>query len=240
MLNKKLRNLWYDQLHKEEKYTKKGEREMEKQKVKENIIKIFWIFIIGSIIGYLVEMVVALVQNGHFESRQGLIYGPFAQVYGIGMLAYYFTVPKIKGMKKVFLFSMVMGGIVEYICSYVQEKCFGTISWDYSHLWFNISGRTSLLHCTYWGFAGVLFIKYVYPRIQKLDQYAKKANFQLATSLLAIFMVFNITVSCMAAGRQLERRKEIAAKNNIDYFFDKYYPDYVMNEIYANKITKID
>lgn len=24
MLNKKLRNLWYDQLHKEEKYTNKG------------------------------------------------------------------------------------------------------------------------------------------------------------------------------------------------------------------------
>ena len=43
--------------------------------------KIFWIFLIGSVIGYIVEMIVALVQNGHFESRQGLVIGPFTQVY---------------------------------------------------------------------------------------------------------------------------------------------------------------
>lgn len=41
------------------------------------VVKIFWIFIIGSILGYVVEMIVGLVQNGHFVSRQGLLIGPF-------------------------------------------------------------------------------------------------------------------------------------------------------------------
>ena len=50
----------------------------EKNKTLRKIVKIFWVFIIGSVIGYLLEMVVGLVQNGHFVSKQGLIYGPFS------------------------------------------------------------------------------------------------------------------------------------------------------------------
>lgn len=54
---------------------------------------------------------------------------------------------------RIFLVTAILGGVTEYIGSYAQEKLFGTISWDYSHLPFNLNGRTSLLHCTYWGIA---------------------------------------------------------------------------------------
>ena len=130
-----------------------------KEKIVTMIMKLFWVFIIGSLIGYLVESIVGLVQEGHWVSRKGLLYGPFIPVYGIGILAYYFSVPKIKGISKVFLFSMIMGGLVEYMCSFIQEKCFGTVSWDYTHLWLNINGRTSLLHCLYWGTGGVISLQ---------------------------------------------------------------------------------
>ena len=56
------------------------------------------------------------------------------------------------------------------------------------------------------------------------------------TALFAIFMLFNISVSSMAAIRQDERNREISATNNIDVFFDKYYSDEVMDTIYENKI----
>ena len=210
---------------------------LKKENIINNFIKIFWVFIIGSIIGYVVEMIVGFVQNGHFVSRQGLLFGPFAQVYGLGILAYYFIVPKIKGgYLKIFLVTMILGGIVEYLCSYFQELLFGTISWDYSHLWFNINGRTSLLHCTYWGIGGILFMKYVMPLINNIDRIIKNTYFRTITALFVIFMLFNISVSSMAAIRQDERKHEIAASSNIDLFFDKYYSDDVMNTIYENKI----
>lgn len=57
---------------------------MEKKKILKEIIIIFWIFIIGSILGYIYEMILVFFQKGYFESRQGLIYGPFTPVYGIG------------------------------------------------------------------------------------------------------------------------------------------------------------
>ena len=213
---------------------------MKQEKYIDKIIKIFWVFIIGSVIGYAVEMVVGLVQNGHFVSRQGLVFGPFAQVYGLGILAYYLIVPKIKGgYLKIFFVTMILGGIVEYLCSYFQEILFGTISWDYSHLLFNINGRTSLLHCTYWGIGVVLFMKYILPLINKIDKITKDAYFRTITALFIIFMLFNISVSSMAVIRQNERNREIGASNNIDVFFDKYYSDEVMDNIYENKIEVV-
>ena len=47
-----------------------------KQNTKDYIIKLFWIFIIASIIGCAVETIVCIVQKGHFEIRQDLLY-PF-------------------------------------------------------------------------------------------------------------------------------------------------------------------
>ncbi len=210
---------------------------MKKEEWIHKFIRLFWIFIIGSVIGYIVEMIVGFVQNGHFVSRQGLLFGPFAQVYGLGILAYYFVVPKINGGNlKIFFVTMVLGGIVEYVCSYFQEFLFGTISWDYSHLWFNIHGRTSLLHCIYWGIGGILFMKYVMPLVKNIEKMIRNNYFRTITALFAIFMMFNIAVSSMAAARQEERSRQIAASNNIDVFFDKYYSDEIMNTIYENKI----
>lgn len=214
---------------------------MEKRFELKDIIKIFLIFVIGSIIGYCVEMVVGLVQNGHFVSRQGLLYGPFIPVYGVGMIVYYLAL-KNKNKDKllsIFLISMILGGIVEYLFSYFQEKFFGTVSWDYSNLWFNLNGRTSLLHCIYWGLAGIIFVKEVLPLINKLDRFLIKPRLQYISICLAIFMIFNVSISCLASQRQKERMQNLAANSEIDMLLDKYYPDYFMNRIYQNKINKV-
>ena len=133
-------------------------KKISKKENLQKIIKLFWIFLIGSIIGYIIEMIVGLVQNGHFVSRQGFLFGPFIQVYGVGLVIYYLVISNIKQKNyiKIFFISMLLGGIVEYLFSFFLLVLFGTISWDYSDLIFNLNGRTSLLHCLYWGTGGVL------------------------------------------------------------------------------------
>ena len=74
---------------------------MNKRTIKRELITIFWIFIIGSILGYIFEMTVVLFQKGHFETRQGLIYGPFIPVYGIGGIVYYILLSQIETRNKV-------------------------------------------------------------------------------------------------------------------------------------------
>ena len=201
------------------------------------IFKVFIIFMIGSILGYVVEMIVALVQNGHFVSRQGLLYGPFTPVYGIGILVYYifFRIVKNRDKKIVFISSMILGGITEYLCSYIQEKAFGTVSWDYSNWLFNIDGRTTLIHCTYWGFAGLLYVSYIEPLIPKIEEVVRNHKVKIMATSVAIFMVFNVAISSMAAIRQKERQENIAANSKIDVFLDNAYPDEYMDEVFENQ-----
>ena len=211
---------------------------MKKRVVVKELIIMFWIFIIGSMAGYVFEMLVVLFQKGHFETRQGLIYGPFIPVYGIGAIMYYLILKRFKtsSKAKIFFVTALLGGITEYICSFVQEKAFGTISWDYSHLLFNFNGRTSLLHCTYWGIAGILYVLCVSTLLDTLEQ-SQKINIKslkIITVCCSLFIIFDICISCVAAHRQSQRKINVPPSNKLDYFLDEYYPDEYMNKIFTN------
>ena len=210
---------------------------MKEKNVKKELTILFWSFIIGSIAGFIFEVTVVFFQKGHFELRQGLIYGPFIPVYGIGAMFYYIVLSKtkIKNKVQIFLITMILGGITEYLCSFIQEKAFGTISWDYSYLPFNINGRTSLLHRIYWGICGVLYITYIEPSLNKIINKTNMKVFDLITIILSIFIVFDISISWMAADRQTERKNNIQPENRLDIFLDKNYPDEYMNRIFNNK-----
>ena len=199
------------------------------------IIKIFWIFVIGSVFGFVVEMLYATVYTRTLVIRQGLIYGPFVQVYGMGAVAYYFLIQKFKEPKEAFFAGMIMGGILEYLCSFFQEILFGTISWDYSKFLFNLNGRTCLLYCIYWGIIAVAFLKIVYPYLEKIEPLIHNKCIRIITVFLMIFMTFDITISALAANRQQERREDIPPKNDLDVFLDKTYPDEFLDRIYNNK-----
>ena len=178
------------------------------KKIINYIIKIFWIFVIGSVFGFFAEMFYALVYTRTLEIRQGLIYGPFIQIYGMG---------------------------AEYLCSFFQEIFFGTISWDYSDLFMNLNGRTSLLYAVYWGIIAVAYLKIVYPAFQKMEPMIEKKSISIVTVLFMLFMTFDITISCMAGSRQQERRQNVPANGAIDEFLDRVYPDEVLDRIYNNK-----
>ena len=101
-------------------------KKISKKENLQKIIKLFWIFLIGSIIGYIIEMIVGLVQNRHFVSSQGHLFGSFIQVYGVGIVIYYLVISNIKQKNyiKIFFISMLLGGIVEYLFSFFQEVLF--------------------------------------------------------------------------------------------------------------------
>ena len=130
-----------------------------------NIYKIIWIFTIGSILGYCVEMIWCYVRNGHFESRKGLIYGPISPVYGIGGVALTLLLYRFIDYNGIIIFfiSAIIGGAFEYLCSWVQEKVFGSVSWEYNSKALSIHGRTSVEYSVFWGILGVFFLRDIYP-----------------------------------------------------------------------------
>ena len=205
------------------------------KKVIKIITIIFWVFIIGSVFGFFAEMLYSTIFTRTLVIRKGLIYGPFIQIYGVGAVAYYLLISNVKEPKEAFTYGMIMGGILEYIGSFLQEILFGTISWDYRNMFFNLNGRTSLLYCFYWGIIAVAYLKIVYPWLKNIEPLLHKLSVKIFTVFLALFMTFDIGISCMAAARQEERRKDISPKNSLDEFIDKAYPDEYLDKIYNNK-----
>lgn len=206
-----------------------------KKKIINYITKIFWIFIIGSVFGFFAEMLYALVYTRTIEIRHGLIYGPFIQIYGMGAVAYYILISNIQDPKKAFFSGIIMGSVLEYLCSFFQEIFFGTISWDYSDLFMNLNGRTSLLYGIYWGIIAVIYLKIAYPAFEKMDLLFDKKSIKIITIFFMLFMTFDITISCMAGNRQQQRHQNIPAKGVIDEFLDRAYPDELLDKIYNNK-----
>lgn len=198
-------------------------------------IKIFWIFVIGSVFGFFAEMLYALVYTRTLEIRRGLIYGPFIQIYGMGAVAYYILISNIQEPKKAFMSGMLMGGGLEYLCSFFQEIFFGTISWDYSNLFMNLNGRTSLLYCVYWGIIAIIYLKIIYPSFQKMEVWIDRKGIKIFTAFFMLFMTFDIVISCMAGNRQQERRQNKPADGVVDEFLDYAYPDALLDRIYNNK-----
>ena len=199
------------------------------------ILRCFWILVIGSVFGFFAEMLYALVYTRTFEIRRGLIYGPFIQVYGMGALAYYFLVKTEQDPKKVFFKGMLLGGALEYLCSFFQEIFFNSISWDYSGFFLNLNGRTCIQYCIYWGIIGVFFLKTVYPVFLKMDKYLDVKRIIIISYILFIFVAYDVAISCIATVRQNERKNGISAENKFEEYLDRTYPDERLNKIFSNR-----
>ncbi|ELC8443127.1 putative ABC transporter permease [Clostridium perfringens] len=205
-----------------------------------NIYKLIWIFTIGSILGYCVEMLWCYIRNGHFESRKGLIYGPISPVYGIGGIVLTLLLYRFVNYNGIIIFfiTAIIGGIFEYLCSWVQEKAFGSVSWDYDSKNLSINGRTSVEYSVFWGILGVFFLRDIYPLFDKFMGYFSDGTIKILTIIFLVFLIPDIIISALAVRREVARMKGIQAKNALDRFLDKKYPDEFLKKIYPNMIFK--
>ena len=198
--------------------------------------KLFWVFFIGCFAGVVLETIYCLIQRGHYESRVGLIYGPFNLVYGIGALCLSGALYQFRNRGRVFSFvgGFVVGSVVEYACSWFQEVCFGSTSWDYSNMPYNLNGRICLLYSIFWGILGIFWIKDIYPRIAKWILKIPNKVGKPLTWVLLVFMVFNSVMTLFTSLRWTARREGIEPRNAFEAYLDEHYPDERMQKIFAN------
>ena len=198
--------------------------------------KIFWLFMIGCVFGCVFEMLNHFIHYGNWVSRRGLIYGPLNPVYGLGLVAFVVFLSKVKNPVLIFILGMLLGGGCEYLCSLIQEKVFGTISWDYSHQLFNIGGRTSLKYMLIWGVLALLVMRVIYPFLSNLIEKISVRTGNLLTIILIVFMIADIIISITACLRQSERANGLEPSNKVEVFLDKHYPDKRLNTIFENHV----
>ncbi|MGN1098616.1 MAG: putative ABC transporter permease [Clostridia bacterium] len=192
------------------------------------------VFTIGSIAGYLAETLWCAAAYHVIESRQGMVFGPFSQVYGIGAVLLTLIISKNSSKTKTFLISAVVGGIYEYACSYIQERLFGTVSWDYGDGFFSVGGRTSLIFCVFWGLMGILLINYINPALSSVLSKIHGMGKTVVSAVVTVFFILNLQLSYMAVKRQTGRRMNIPPSTEIEEWLDLRFNDDVLKEIYPN------
>lgn len=203
-----------------------------------SIYKILFITIIGSFLGVIIETLWCLLKNGYIESRAGLVYGPFNLLYGIGTAALTLVLYKYRNRSYIisFMGAFITGSIVEYICSLFQEIVFGSRSWDYSDVPFNINGRICLLYSVFWGLLGVFWIKIIYPSISNLMMKIPQKLCKIIIISMTVFLIINAVISVIAVFRWSQRIEGVEAANAFWEFIDSRFNDDRMQRIYANMV----
>lgn len=198
--------------------------------------KIFILFMIGNVVGCVLETIWCLLVDHKFEMRVGMVYGPFIPVYGIGAVLITLCLYKFYKVRDLWLFlgSMIIGASFEYFASYFQEMILGTVSWDYTGTLLNIDGRTNLMYGLIWGVLGLIWVKDLYPMISKLIQKIPKKIGNIVTIALVAFMIYNAFMSCAAVIRQNERREGKPPRTEFGVYLDETFPDEYLEFIYPH------
>lgn len=198
--------------------------------------KLFWLFLIGAVLGDFTETIFCRLTAGVWMSRSSLVWGPFSIVWGlaIAIATALLYKDREKPDRHIFIVGTFLGGAYEYVCSIFTEIVFGKVFWDYSKIPFNLGGRINLLYCFFWGIAAVIWIKVLYPKFAGWIEKIPMLWGYVLTWILVVFMAVNILVSMAALVRYDMRANGRPTESGWEKVIDEHFDDERMDRIYPN------
>lgn len=125
---------------------------------------VFWLFILYSFGGYLLEKAFAAATASPQQVRKCLLLLPLCPVYGLGMLTVLaLPVSWTDTAWKLGIFGALAVTAVEFAVHWLYDKLLGVRFWDYSPVRGDIAGRVCLPFSVIWGVLIVVTVRYVHP-----------------------------------------------------------------------------
>ena len=114
------------------------------------------------------EVLLALIKEKKIINR-GFLIGPYCPIYGVGCLLLTTLLNNYKNnIISLFILSIIICSILEYLTSYIMEKLFKARWWDYNKYKFNINGRICAETMIPFGILGVMVVHYINPFLTKI------------------------------------------------------------------------
>ena len=114
------------------------------------------------------EVLWALIKEKKIINR-GFLIGPYCPIYGVGCLLLTTLLNNYKNnIISLFILSIIICSILEYLTSYIMEKLFKARWWDYNKYKFNINGRICAETMIPFGILGVMVVHYINPFLTKI------------------------------------------------------------------------
>ena len=126
---------------------------------------LLWIFFIYAFLGWCTEVSYAALKTGRFVNR-GFLNGPVCPVYGFGVVIVLWVLEPLRGnLLLLFLGSVALTSLLEWLTGFVLERLFHQRWWDYSQEPFNLGGYICLRFSIAWGLACLLVMEIIHPSV---------------------------------------------------------------------------
>lgn len=173
-----------------------------KKQIRQINILLFY-FYIASLCGFLWEVLIFLVKEGHFRNR-GFLYGPWLPVYGSGAVLIYLLLSGLKQHPvKAFLYSLLIGTSLELLIGWILDFFWGLRYWDYTGSLLCFRGYICLASALGIGFAGSLWVCLLSSLLEKfwLSVSKKIRRFGLITVSLLFLLDCAVSLIFPNTGR---------------------------------------
>ena len=178
----------------------------------EKFFEILTYFLIYSFLGWVIESIFRSIIEKKIINT-GFLKGPICPIYGIGALIMSFVLDGLSNnLICLFIASMIILTIWEYIVGVFLEKTFHTKYWDYSDHKINFQGRICLTNSIYWGILGVVFVKYIHPFMQEIIEKVNIDVLHFVVTITSIVFVVDVITSIVKVKNikpALERIEEL-------------------------------
>lgn len=199
---------------------------------------LFWLFVAGSMFGLAVETIFHAIVYGGYESRAGLVWGPFSPIYGMGAVLLTVSLNRFHHSHNliIFIVSMVLGSAIEYTASWLMEVLWGAIAWDYTGTFGSIGGRTNFAFGVMWGLLGLLWVRIAMPLVKRAFSHvnARTTTAKALTAAASVLMALNIAVTVLALDRESQRAQGVPAVTWEQRALDEWFPQPYMQEHFHN------
>lgn len=159
-------------------------------------IKLYFIlFIIYSIVGWILECIDVLVESGTWMNR-GFLIGPWLPIYGSGSLVFIIFLSKYLDDPLVFvILAMFVCSVLEYFTSWIMEKLFKARWWDYSDKKLNLNGRICVTNMVAFGVGGAILMYLVHPHVWKFLTSLSPLTINIIFITLLVIFLADLIVS---------------------------------------------
>lgn len=163
-----------------------------------SLSEIVIVFFVFSVLGWIMEVTLKLIELGRFVNR-GFLIGPYCPIYGFGVVFIILIIGDglniQHGIAPTFFSGCVICGMLEYIVSYAMEKRYHARWWDYTNKPMNIHGRVWIGNIILFGLASVVILHILYPWIRfGLDRIP-----EIAKWILSILIIVEMSIDCIVS-----------------------------------------
>lgn len=193
--------------------------------------KLFWLFIVGSVAGVIIEGLFCLIAKGHWETHVVSILAPYNILYGMGLVVFYIGAVKLqhKPLAVQIIVMTAFATALELLCGLLLRYGLGMRAWDYSHSFLNYKGIICLGFSAAWGVGAYAFARLA-PHIEALLKHYTKRPWKAACTVLSLVIVLDLCMTGASILRWSERHYGIPVQTEMQKELDIEAPDAWMQQ----------